>query len=981
MTHFEKLAIRLRARPVSVALLLIAVVLLFMLFLTQYQNDGANDKVKLTQVGQSLLKAKQSRLENQISLYRDWLMAITSWQGTQALISNSQADISQWQQTLKTLVPGLQHACIFEQDLLTPESNCIPMTYVSLDIMRSLDNQQPSDLVVINKGSEPSHILLASQLDSAERAEPAKLLLALNPEMLLNGMEQNPIEGVYLELVQGEEARKALKTFGNAALKQGEPVQVSAIKGSHWQLRLWTGAAESSKNWPFLISMILVVAIFWLLRELWYNKTLRHDSATLEEQLSDLQQLTMRNNYPLINPELGYISQTIHQIGIPKRKQAAVKVEPETADQPRSEATETPTKVHDDLSELNQSGESELNQRADSYEEDLNEQTLTAQEDKAHQINDDSLDIDEIRRASMQAHEKAQSMSYEIRPVSESVESETQPMPPETDNTIDFDSQPDTAEADNTIDFSSNEQTFEADDSVDTDSAGEALTLSLDVDDEQGKQQDDDTKADAVLSAEQDVSAELTEQAEQSEQTAKSDAVLPDQSIFRKYDIRGVVGEQLTVPVMRQLGRAVGSILVESGYADLNVGCDARLSSPTLTKAFIRGVLSAGCNVMDLGQVPTPLLYFANEATGVRSGAMITGSHNPTDFNGLKLVINGKALLGDEITAIYQHIKDDRFTKGEGMLQDAEVFENYLQKVQEEIKPARQLSVVVDCGNSVAGKFLPKLLRNVGCKVVELFCDVDGRFPNHHPDPGQPANLIALQQMVKSNKADLGIAVDGDADRLGVVDNQGKIIWPDRLLGLFARQLLAHQNGATVLYDIKCSNLIQQIVEAEGGTALMVPAGHSVIKAQMQQTGAMLAGEMTGHFFFKDRWYGFDDAMYAACRLVELLSQSTQSSAELFAAIPENESTPEIIIRLPQAGVHDIVSRFAQLYDAGSATINEIDGVRVDFEDGWGLIRASNTMPAISLRFEATSEERLKTIKQSFQDTLRELSPQSRINF
>lgn len=974
MTNFEKLATRVRARPVSVALLLIAAVLLFMLFLTQYQNDGANDDAQLKQVGQSLLKTKQSRLENQVTLYRDWVTTISTWQDTQALVGNPQADVSQWQQTLKTLVPGLQHACVFEQDLLTPESNCMPITYVSLDIMRSLDSKQPSELVVINKASEPSHILLASQLESGDRAEPAKLLLALNPEMLLNGMEQNPIQGVYLELVQGEEARKALKTFGNAALKQGEPVQVSAIKGSHWQLRLWIGAAESSKNWPFLISIILVLTIFWLLRELWYNKTLRHDSSTLEEQLSDLQQLTMRNAYPLINPELGYISQTIHQIGIPKGKQAAVKVEPEAEDQPSSEAGETPTKEHDDLSGPNQ--------QADSYEDKLNDQAITAQEDKAHQIrNDDSSDIDEIRRASIEAHEKAQSMSYETQPDSGSVESETQPPPPETDNTIDFDSQPDTAEADNTIAFSSNEQTLELDNSVFSESNEQELTLSLDVGDEQDKQEEHETKADAVLSAEQDVSAELTEQAEQSEQNTKSDTVLPDQTIFRKYDIRGIVGEQLTVPVMRQLGRAVGSMLVESGYADLNVGCDARLSSPPLTKAFIRGVLSTGCNVVDLGQVPTPLLYFANEATGVRSGAMITGSHNPTDFNGLKLVINGKALLGDEITAIYQRIKDDRLTSGQGMLQQAEVFESYLQKVQEEITPPRQLLVVVDCGNSVAGKFLPKLLRNVGCKVIELFCDVDGRFPNHHPDPGQPANLTALQQMVKSNKADLGIAVDGDADRLGVVDDQGKIIWPDRLLGLFAQQLLQHQSGATVLFDIKCSNLIQQIVEAEGGKALMVPAGHSVIKAEMEQTGAMLAGEMTGHFFFKDRWYGFDDAMYAACRLVELLSQSTQSSAELFAAIPENESTPEIIIRLPQAGVHDIVSRFAQHYDAGSATINEIDGVRVDFEDGWGLIRASNTMPAISLRFEANSEERLKTIKQSFQDTLRELSPQSRINF
>lgn len=961
MTNFEKLAVRLRARPVSVALLLVTVLLLFMLFVTQYSNDGADEQARLEQVGQSLLQAKQSRLENQITLYRDWLTAIISWQGTQDLLSNQQADIRQWQQTLKTLVPGLQHACVFEQAPLTPESDCIPMTYVSLDIMRSLDSSEPSDLVLINKASTPSHILLASELAIEGRSEPAKLLLALNPEMLLNGMERNPIEGVYLELVQGEEASRALKTFGNAALKQGEPVQVSAIKGSHWQLRLWTSAATPSQNWPFLISIILVVAIFWLLRELWYNKTLRHDSATLEEQLSDLQQLTMRNYYPLINPELSYISQTIHQIGIPKRKQAPVKTESSGTEQAvddsspvRSEERQMPTV--EERAEAPDSAEQEL---FDEFDSESIDNALTKDDDEAekvvedHIIEYDQVSPDDARQQSLKAQETAQSVRYETRPDSDMV------------------------------DFNTHEETLELDDSLEPEPEQDELTLNLDADFEEESEQEpeDEEKAEAVLSAEQDVSAELTEQAEKSEKSASANTILPDQAIFRKYDIRGVVGEQLTVPVMRQLGRAVGSMLVDSGYADLNVGCDARLSSPPLTKAFIRGVLSSGCNVVDLGQVPTPLLYFANEATGVRSGAMITGSHNPTDFNGLKLVINGKALLGDDITDIYQRIKDERFTQGDGSLHQAEVFEQYLQKVQEEVKPTRQLLVVVDCGNSVAGQFLPKLLRNVGCKVIELFCDVDGRFPNHHPDPGQPTNLTALQQMVKSNKADLGIAVDGDADRLGVVDNQGKIIWPDRLLGIFAQQLLEHQNGATVLFDIKCSNLIQQIVEAAGGKALMVPAGHSVIKAEMQQTGAMLAGEMTGHFFFKDRWYGFDDAMYAACRLVELLSQSAQSSAELFATIPENASTPEIIIRLPQAGVHDIVGRFAQHYDAGSGTINEIDGVRVDFEDGWGLIRASNTMPAISLRFEASSEERLKAIKQSFQETLRELSPQSRINF
>lgn len=956
MTNFEKLAVRLRARPVSVALMLITVVLLFVIFLSQYRNDGTNEQVKLKQLGQSLMLAKQSQLEKQIVAYREWLTTISRWESTQNLLTDQQAEIEQWQQTLKSLVPGLLHACLFEQNLLTPQSNCMPMTYVSLNTMRTLDNSGPADLVMINKASEPSHILLANQLDRGDHREPAKLLFAFNPSMLLDGMESSSFDGVYLELVQGDNALKALKTFGNASLKQGEPVQIAPVLGSHWQLRLWIGAAESSLNWPFLISIILLVAIGWLLRELWYNKILHHDRALLEEQLSDLQQLTMRNSYPVINPELALLSQAIHQIGIPKRNQAAVKVEAEHNQETNGESAQVQPEEKAPLKEAPPG-------MVDSVEQEQFEQIVTEPGDNAliedekavePTIEDQNIQFDQV------AADDAPGDSLKAQESAQPVRNETQPKT-------------------EMVDLDTNQETVELNETIEPEVTEEEFSLSLDADGEQALQ--DEAKARKVLSAEEKISAELTEQAGHSEGGLAFKPLLPDQAIFRKYDIRGIVGEQLTVRVMRQLGRAVGSMLVDSGYPDLNVGCDARLSSPPLTKAFIRGVLSSGCNVMDLGQVPTPLLYFANESTAVHSGAMITGSHNPTDFNGLKLVINGKALLGEEITAIYQRIKEARFTTGEGVLQQVNVFEHYLQKVKDDVKPTHQLLVIVDCGNSIAGKFLPKLLRSVGCKVIELFCDVDGRFPNHHPDPGQPQNLNDLQQMVKSNKADLGIAVDGDADRLGVVDNQGKIIWPDRLLGIFARQLLETHNDATVLFDIKCSNLIQQIVEAEGGKALMVPAGHSVIKAEMQQTGAMLAGEMTGHFFFKDRWYGFDDAMYAACRMVELLSQSAQTTAELFASIPENESTPEIIIRLPQAGVHDIVSRFAQHYDAGSATVTEIDGIRVDFEDGWGLIRASNTMPAISLRFEANNQERLRAIKQSFQETLRELSPQSRFNF
>lgn len=943
MTKFEVVAVRLRSRPLSMALLLLSMALLVMLFLNQSHREQAEQKAQLEQYGESLLLASQSRLEHQIAVYRDWLQAIRQSDLTQSLFDEQGPSLDQWQTTLKQMVPGLQHACIFEQDLLTPESDCMPLSYVSLDVMRSLDDTGIADIVLINKEPQSSHILLATKLSVRARPEPLKLLVALDPAVLFDGMKAMTAKDIYLEIVQGQASEKALKAFGEVSLKQGVADKVLKVKGSQWQFRLWTGEVSQAYNWPYWLSIIFLVSIAWLLREWWYNKTLRHDSATLEEQLSDLQQLKMRNRYPVINPELTYVSQAIHQIGIPQRHKNPVRVEAEPVEPQVSDIDEASEsegqRSENDAPAMSDEAEIGVENLEESVA--LNDNDIdTEDEAEAAENNDvieyDPVSPDDARLASLQAHEKAQSVSYEVR------------QQPEL---VDFNANLET------IDIASIETDEELDDAIQNETAEDALD------------------------AEQAILDELTEQAEEKEKTASSDMVLPDRAIFRKYDIRGVVGEQLTVPVMRQLGRAVGSMLVEQGHANLNVGCDARLSSPPLTKAFIRGVLSTGCDVCDYGQIPTPLLYFANVNGDVTSGAIITGSHNPTDFNGLKLVINGKALLGEEVAAIYERIKADRFTSGQGVLQQAEIFDSYLQAVQAAVQPARQVTVVVDCGNSIAGRFLPKLLRSIGCKVIELYCDVDGRFPNHHPDPGQPDNLTALQQMVKSNQADLGLAVDGDADRLGVVDSEGKIIWPDRLLALFAQQLLEKEAGATVLFDIKCSLLVRQLVEAGGGRAEMVAAGHSVIKAEMLRTGAMLAGEMTGHFFFKDRWYGFDDAMYAACRLVELLSQTTGSSAELFAAIPEYESTPEIIIRMPETDVHDIVARFARDYDASLATVTTIDGVRVDFEDGWGLLRASNTMPAISLRFEAVNKQRLEAIKQSFLETLREISPRSRFNF
>ncbi|MEC9314123.1 MAG: hypothetical protein VYB22_04495, partial [Pseudomonadota bacterium] len=691
----------------------------------------------------SILFANQSRLEHQIDVYRAWLEFISSAGDSQF----AQADGVSLQQSLKLMVPMLKHACVFEQDLLTPESDCMPMSYLSLDVMRSLDDNNKPPLVLIDQAQPSAHVLLATRLQRPEQAAPVKLLLALQPAAFFDGIQEKPLPGIYLEIGQGEASGSAIRSFGDIALKQGDPALSQAIAGSQWQLRLWTADTTSSLSWSLLLSTLLLVAIAWLLREWWYNRTLRHDSAILEEQLSDLQQLKMRNHYPLINPELLYVCQTIYQIGIPQRNKNLNKQETQSSAAAEAPDTYVAPQKNDDAVE----NEKDL---AD-WDETLADMPEEATEPAPRE------DVLEYEQTSM-----AEMLEFSER---ERQQRQSDKASDDTEALVEFDNHRETLDISDLEVETRPDQGASENETLSRDD--EPLTLGLSDDDE-------DELPDALTQAEQSVSAELTEQAEEMDRPAEPDGVVPSQAIFRKYDIRGVVGEQLTVPVMRQLGRAVGSMLVEMNQPDLNVGCDARLSSPPLTKAFIRGVMSTGCHVHDHGQIPTPLLYFANVISGVRSGAMITGSHNPTDFNGLKLVINGKALLGDEIQAIYQRIKDGRFASGKGMLQQANYFDSYLQKVQEEIKAARQLTVVVDCANSIAGKFLPKLLRATGCKVIELYCDVDGRFPNHHPDPGQPDNLSALQSMVKSNKADLGIAVDGDADRLGVVDNQGKIIWP-----------------------------------------------------------------------------------------------------------------------------------------------------------------------------------------------------------
>ena len=359
-------------------------------------------------------------------------------------------------------------------------------------------------------------------------------------------------------------------------------------------------------------------------------------------------------------------------------------------------------------------------------------------------------------------------------------------------------------------------------------------------------------------------------------------------SIFRAYDIRGVFGETLTEDGVFLIGKALGSLVLENGGSEIILGRDGRHSGPILVSALTRGILAVGCNVLDLGLVPTPLLYYAANVCAENSGVMVTGSHNPPEYNGLKMVINGETLAEESIKALYQRILDGRFTEGSGVRRDVDIEERYLSEVLQRINCERRLKVVIDCGNGVAGAVAPQLFRRLGCDVHELFCEVDGNFPNHHPDPSQVENLQDLIQTVLEQKADIGLAFDGDGDRLGVVTNQGKIISPDRLLMMYAASVIKDHASAKIIYDVKCTTHLKDCIQALGGVPIMYKTGHSLIKAKMKEIGAQLAGEMSGHFFFKDRWYGCDDAMYAGARLIEILSQHSEDSDTLFARIPNS---------------------------------------------------------------------------------------------
>jgi phosphomannomutase/phosphoglucomutase len=446
-------------------------------------------------------------------------------------------------------------------------------------------------------------------------------------------------------------------------------------------------------------------------------------------------------------------------------------------------------------------------------------------------------------------------------------------------------------------------------------------------------------------------------------------------TIFRAYDIRGIVGETLTADIVTVIGRAIGSEAVERGVGSLCIGYDGRHSSPDLADALARGVMATGCDVIHVGAVPTPVLYFATHELDNGSGVMVTGSHNPANYNGLKIMLGGETLSGEAIQKLLQRIRTGDFASGHGAQSSEDVRRAYLDRIVGDIAVAAPLKVVLDAGNGIAGELAPLLVEELGCEVIPLYCEVDGDFPNHHPDPGKPENLADLIERVKAEGADIGLAFDGDGDRLGVVTNTGKIIWPDRLLMLFARDVVSRNPGADVLYDVKCSRRLAGVISEAGGRPIMWKTGHSLMKAKMKESGALLAGEMSGHIFFGERWMGFDDGLYSAARLLEILGIEDRHCDEVFEDFPEDISTPELNVEVTDETKFLLMEKLGREGDFGDGNISTIDGIRVEFTDGWGLCRASNTTPVLVLRFEAETEEALERIKAVFREQLQKAAP------
>jgi len=773
------------------------------------------------------------------------------------LMARDESAIREREVLLATLFPAVINVQLLPPgiDQISPDATP-PLSYAGLAQMREAEGSEKPPLAEVHLMNTPqSHINIIRRVtDPAGDGVVGLVMLSLSSEVfagVLGGARQ--LSG-YMELQQtgAKGAPVTVSHQGDARYKEGEPIAVSDVKGSLWQVAYWPAQSSAAflariSLWvvaAFLVMAVVMAAITLMLFKR-LSGALNQDQISLVNLAKDVRDGQSRRDYPCgLNEMQETIEFMTRIIGTAQARNGIAHA--------RDESVE--------------------------YSEQQVEEAVV---------------VDEVDEEPVTAETGRQTSLYELSPEFEALRG---------DNVI---------VEEGPLEFNSEDET----------------------------------------------------------------ETVVDASIFRAYDIRGVVNQTLTQQAVKQIGRAIGSEAIQRGRNTVVVGRDGRLSGPVLVQALIAGLVETGCDVKDIGVVPTPVLYFAANHLDTQTGVVVTGSHNPPDYNGLKIMIDGETLSGNSIQQLRERIEAGNFISGQGGVEEMDIIPYYIERIRSDIKLERPLKVVIDCGNGVAGAVAPQLLQAIGCELTELFCEVDGNFPNHHPDPSKLENLKDLIDTVRQTQADIGLAFDGDGDRLGVITTEGNIIWADRVLMLFAADILDRNPGGLIIYDVKCSRFLDGIIRQHGGEPLMWKTGHSFIKTKMKETGALLAGEMSGHIFFKERWYGFDDGLYAAARLLELLGKDARPVTEVFASLPDSVNTPELNVAMQEGEPFRFIERLLASAHFEHAQVSTIDGLRADFEDGWGLVRASNTTPVLVLRFEADDQAALARIMEEFRRVLLQVDP------
>ncbi len=914
---------KIGSKPLAIMTLIVSCLVVAAGFTWQQQSFSDQGQGQQAQQQQQIATMIHHAISSRIALLSQQMEAVATSENVVDLIVSNDADaIIDKQKILANLFPNSQKVCLFSADVDQPdESACLPITFASLNSLRLAKENGSAPMALMQAGKDNAHLLLAHRVMGSNEQVAGVLVVAFNPDEVSKLLFKEYGANGYVELRQGIKKTMVVAKQGNSQWKQGTSSFDKAIENSHWRITYWAGktAGSTSLFMMILATMLTVIILMWLLREYWQNTLFKRDVTTLKQLISDAENKKLQAKYTMSYGMLDAVVDELLSLSIKMSVSGPPgiikpKLVPKPQAEPEPMLQEEP---------IMQAEVPEVAMKKVSSQPDL-------------------APVNVEPEVEVMLPEESSESAFSISPVSIDAVDLDEPVSEEPEAVID--------EAPLEFKIPESSKTEEPSPKVVDDAPLELNSIEplvLEINEE------------PALELEQVQSGEI------------------DARIFKAYDIRGVVGQTLNENIVRKIGQAIGSEALEQGQSRLVIGRDGRHSSPSLSHALIEGILASGCDAVDIGMVPTPVLYFACYQLGTHSGVMVTGSHNPANYNGLKIMLAEKSLAGDELQALYQRIKQDNLSTGQGHQNNADVIDDYIAKIIVDVSTSRSIKVVVDSGNGVAGIVAPKLLTALGCEVIELYSDVDGDFPNHHPDPSQPENLQALIEKVKESGAELGIAFDGDADRLGIVDVNGKAIWPDRLMTLFAQDVLSRQQGATIIYDVKSTGLLEHTIKQAGGNPLMWKSGHSLIKNKMQETGAQLAGEMSGHIFFKERWFGFDDGLYAACRLLEILAKDplSRTPTDVFSAVPDRVNTPEIIIEMDDTESYRLIEQLSEDAQFGGATLIKIDGVRAEYPNGWGLVRASNTVPGITLRFEAETEEGLQQIQQQFKQQLLQIKP------